>query len=135
MVSHVIIIHRDRKFWYVAATLPLPPIPPPPMEDVPGPAVPPRRNIKRYGTRQAPDGHHRGTYTEVESDFEPHYLVTTASGTVFIPPGQSKYTHTPPPFLSKTNLLFKETLWYRLASVGLRPVVLDQFALDHGLRF
>ncbi len=62
----------------------MPSIPPPPVEDIAGPAVPPRHNLKKYAPRDPAD-RARGTYHEVESDFEPHYLVQTADGNVFMP--------------------------------------------------
>ena len=71
-------------FFFFTATLPLPTIPPPPVDDLAGPAVPPRHNLKRYTPSTARD-RARGTYHEVESDFEPHYLVQTADGNVFMP--------------------------------------------------
>lgn len=72
-----------------------PPPPPPPIEDIPqrSPVASTRR--KSFGPSQ------RGNYSEVENtcrrcnysegegEFEQHYLVQTASGNVFVPPGKS----------------------------------------------
>ena len=67
----------------------MPPVPPPPMESSPGPAVPPRINLQMLigpPSEQQPS-RRSAAYHDVEDDFEPQFLRQTPSGTIYIPQG------------------------------------------------
>lgn len=87
----------------ISGTLPLPPPmlppppPPPPIEDIPQ-RSPPIGQIRRKSFGPSTRGNYaeldgiavrHTNYSEGEgSDFEPHYLVQTSSGNVFVPPSE-----------------------------------------------
>ena len=81
--------------YFYPATLPLPPIPPPPQECAPGPAVPPRINLHMLNTIPMPGvdlaSRRSAAYQDLEEDFEPQFLRQTPSGTIYIPQGIHGY--------------------------------------------
>ena len=83
-------------FVYHIGTLPMPPVPPPPLEGaLRSQRYGPPHHLKNARTATAPSGGcdpapgHIGNYAEVDAfeDFEPHFLVQTSSGNVFVPSG------------------------------------------------
>ncbi|ELU08905.1 hypothetical protein CAPTEDRAFT_206982 [Capitella teleta] len=78
------------------STLPMPPIPPPPLEVAPGPAVPPRRNtgkrLASSGTQTLERQRRSHLAHPDEDEFEPQFIVQASDGSVFVPSGR----HTPP---------------------------------------
>ena len=79
-------IYMFNKCCHLAATLPcVPPIPPPPLEELTRPMVPPRTNYPGASYAGATRGSR--SQLEPENDFEPCFLMQTATGSVFLPPG------------------------------------------------
>ncbi|KAI0242388.1 hypothetical protein LSAT2_013660 [Lamellibrachia satsuma] len=78
-----------------AATLPsIPPIPPPPLDELTRPQVPPRTT---YGGVVYGDGNRASrNQPDIETDFEPCFLMQTPSGSVFLPPACASPQGGPP---------------------------------------
>ncbi|KAK2175441.1 hypothetical protein NP493_731g01027 [Ridgeia piscesae] len=81
-----------------ADTLPsIPPIPPPPLEELTRPHVPPRTTYgATYGDRAGYGERSSRGHLDVENDFEPCFLMQTPSGSVFLPPACTSPQGGPP---------------------------------------